>query len=195
MARHPQLIPAPNAAGQTVTPQLADDFLRICPARHLAPLIVVLGEKRLGVARAVVGEVAPPMIVLAQHPHQRAVGIAEGFEGRQLHGIDIERHDLAALGLEGIIRMRAQQLAFPEKSAVQMPRRARAQRHTLARRPVIFRHRATRDGIKESLIRCGRLMRLRRGPLAHGRPLPSQHNLGEHKKAAAEANFISWGFH
>ena len=91
--------------------------------------------------------------------------------------------------------MRAQQLAFPEKSAVQMPRRARAQRHTLARRPVIFRHRATRDGIKESLIRCGRLMRLRRGPLAHGRPLPSQHNLGEHEKAAAEANFISWGFH
>ena len=191
MARHPQLIPAPNAAGQTVTPQLADDFLRIRPARHLAPLIVVLGEKRLGVARAVVGEVAPPMIVLAQHPHQRAADIAEGLEGRQLHGIDIEHHDLAALGLKRIIRMRAQQLAFPEKSAVQMPRRARAQRHALARRPVIFRHRATRDGIKESLIRCGRLMCLRRGPLAYRRPVRSPHYLHKQENEENEAHVIS----
>ena len=42
MARDPQLVTAPNAAGETVTAELANDFLRKRPAILLAPLVVVL---------------------------------------------------------------------------------------------------------------------------------------------------------
>ena len=87
--------------------------------------------------------------------------------------------------------MRAQQLAFPEKSAVQMPRRARTQRHALTRRPVIFRHRATRDGIKEFGVRRRCLMCLRRGPLAYRRPVRSPHYLHKQENEENEAHVIS----
>ena len=87
--------------------------------------------------------------------------------------------------------MRTQQLTLPEKSAVQMPHRARAQCHALARRPVIFRHSVTRDGIKEFGVRRRRLMCFRRGPLAYRRPVHSPHYLHKQKNEENEAHVIS----